>query len=190
MSMKNRIEFFKEGIKHIKTTGTITRSSNFVCKKMLKHIDFKNARVIVELGAGDGVITKHILKKMHPDCKLIAFEVLDNFMPFLNELAEKDKRLIVAHDSAEKIGEYLDKIDAQKADYFVSALPFVVLPDDLGEKIVSEAAKHLKKGGLYIQLHYSLVAKKMYEKAFGNVDVNFVFLNVPPAFVLVSEKRA
>jgi phospholipid N-methyltransferase len=48
----------------------------------------------------------------------------------------------------------------------------------------------LKKGGYYVQLHYSLLAKKLYEKTFGNVDINFVLLNIPPAFVLASEKRA
>jgi len=31
--------------------------------------------------------------------------------------------------------------------------------------------------------------KQLYSTVFGNVDVNFVPLNVPPAFVLVSEKN-
>ena len=58
----NNIAFLKESIKNIKTVGTFTRSSKFLCRGMVKHVDFENAHTIVELGAGDGVITKHILK--------------------------------------------------------------------------------------------------------------------------------
>ncbi|MFK7934597.1 MAG: class I SAM-dependent methyltransferase [Saprospiraceae bacterium] len=183
-----KIEFFREGIKNIKTVGTISRSSKFLCKGAIKHVNFENAKTIVELGAGDGVITKHILDSMRPDAKLIAFEVNGKFCDLMRERFDGDQRLHVAEDSAEKIGEYLKSIGETKADYIVSAIPFVALPKEVGRKIVGEAHKHLKKGGLYIQIHYSLLAKSLYEDTFGNVDVNFVPINVPPAFVMVSEK--
>ncbi|MEO0776514.1 MAG: methyltransferase [Bacteroidota bacterium] len=182
------IEFFREGIKNLKTVGTITRSSKFVCKEMTSFIDFSTAKVIVELGAGDGVITKHILRAMRPDAKLVAFEVNAAFCDILREIP--DDRLIVAQDSAEKIGEYLRANQlGDQADFILSAIPFVTLPDDLSYRIVETSRDHLAEGGLYIQLHYSTLVKKMYKRVFGNVDVNFVPINIPPAFVLVSEKR-
>lgn len=182
------IEFFREGIKNLKTVGTLTRSSKFVCKEMVSFIDFSAAKVIVELGAGDGVITKHILKGMRPDAKLLVFEVNEAFCEILRNI--KDDRLIVVADSAEKIGDYLQKNKlGATADYIISAIPFVALPDDLSYQIVEASRDHLVKGGLYVQLHYSLLVKKMYKRVFGNVDVNFVALNIPPAFVLVSEKK-
>lgn len=184
-----KIEFFREGIKNIKTVGTISRSSKFLCKGAIKHVDFAQAKTIVELGAGDGVITKHILNSMQPGAKLLAFEVNEKFCDLMRQRFADDQRLHVVEDSAEKIGEYLESVGETKADYIISAIPFVALPKELGRKIVSEAHKHLKKGGLYIQIHYSLLAKNLYEEAFGNVDVNFVALNVPPAFVMVSEKK-
>lgn len=183
-----KIDFFKEGIKNLKTVGTLTRSSKFLCKGAIKPIDFSKANVIVELGAGDGVITKHILKKMKPNAKLLAFEVNDKFCAQMRETI-KDDRLHIIEDSAEKIGEYLASVGEKQTDYIVSAIPFVALPKDVGQKIVGEAHRTLKKGGLYTQVHYSLLAKKLYEGIFGNVDVNFVPLNVPPAFVMVCEKR-
>ncbi len=182
------IEFFKEGIKNLKTIGTLTPSSKFVCKEMVSFIDFSTATVIVELGAGDGVITKHILKGMRPDAKLLVFEVNEAFCELLYNI--KDDRLIVVPDSAEKIGEYLEKNGLKNTvDYIISAIPFVSLPDDLSYKIVETSRDHLAEGGLYVQLHYSLLVRKMYKRIFGNVDVNFVPINIPPAFVLVSEKR-
>ncbi|MCB0587408.1 MAG: methyltransferase [Phaeodactylibacter sp.] len=181
------IEFLREGLKNLKTVGTVARSSRHLCKGMIKHVNFQDARLIVELGAGDGVITKHILKSMHPDATLLAFEVHPKFCESLRKI--KDKRLIIAEDSAEKLGEYLERIGATEVDFFISAIPFVALPKELGYKIVSICHKYLRKSGLYIQVHYSLLTKSLYETVFGNVDVNFVPLNVPPAFVLVSEKH-
>lgn len=180
------IEFFKQSVKNLKTVGTLTRSSKFVCKEMISHVDFANAKVIIEMGAGDGVITKHILGAMRPDAKLLSFEVNSAFCEVLREI--KDDRLIVVEDSAELIPDYLKKHDLDQPDFIISAIPFVAMPDDLSYKIVEICRDNLKPGGNYIQIHYSLLLKKMYNKVFGNVDVNFVPLNIPPAFVLVSSK--
>ena len=182
-----KIAFFKESLKNLKTVGTVLRSSKYVCKEMVSHIDFRDSKCIVELGAGDGVITKHILKKMKKDSILLSFEVNKNFCEQLRQI--NDPRLHVIEDSAENLEKYLRNANVKKIDAIISAIPFVSLPDELGFIIVGECKKHLKKGGLFIQIHYSLLAKKIYKKVFGNVDVNFVPLNIPPAFVLVSENR-
>ncbi len=181
------IEFLREGLRNLKTVGTVARSSRHLCKGMIKHVNFNDARLIVELGAGDGVITKHILRQMHPDARLLAFEVHPRFCQSLRRI--KDKRLIVVEDSAEKLDKYLEQIGASEIDFVISAIPFVALPKELGYSIVGECHKHLRQSGLYIQVHYSLLVRHIYEDIFGNVDINFVPLNVPPAFVLVSQKR-
>ena len=185
-SYMGAITFFTEGLKNLKTVGTVTRSSKFLCKEAVSYVDFSQAKVVVGLGAGDGVITKHILRQLRPDAKVLAFEVLPNMAAKMREL--QDDRLIVVEGSAENIGKHLAAHGLDKADFVVSAIPFAALPNELGFKIVREAKKHLKENGLYIQVHYSLVRKKMYEEVFGNVDYSFVPLNLPPAFVLVSEK--
>ena len=181
------IEFFRESIRNLKTVGTFTRSSKFLCKGLIKHVDFTNAKVIVELGAGDGVITKHILKAMAPDCKLMVFEVNEKFSEILHSI--KDERLIVIQDSAEYLEKYMKESGLSSIDYVISAIPFVIVPKDIANTILQECKKFLKPGGLFVQVHYSLMAKKLYENAFGNVDINFVPLNIPPAFVLVSENN-
>jgi phospholipid N-methyltransferase len=182
-----RIDFLVEGLKDLKTVGTITRSSRYLCKNMIKHINFQEADLIVELGAGDGVITRFILEKMKPEAKLLVFEVNPKFCDILRNIG--DDRLIVAEDSAEELESYLRDLQISKLDYVISALPFVALPKELGLDIVSKCHHFMKQGGRYVQVHYSLLTKKLYQGVFGNVDVNFVPLNVPPAFVLVSEKK-
>ena len=185
--MTQKIRYFQEGLKNIRTVGTISRSSPFLCRKMVGLVDFEKARSIAELGAGDGVITRHILPPMHPDAKLLAFEVLPQMSKHLHKI--EDPRLVVVEDSAENIQAYLKKEGIDQVDYILSAIPFVMLPQELGLKILRACREALRPGGLFIQVHYSLLAKKLYEEVFGNVRIYFEPINIPPAFVLVSEKR-
>ena len=43
-----------------KMVGSMTPSSRFLMDKMLKNIDFKKSKLIVELGPGTGVFTEKI----------------------------------------------------------------------------------------------------------------------------------
>ncbi len=176
--------FFSESLKNIKTVGTLTRSSKFVCRKMVSQVDFSTARTIVELGAGDGVITKHILAAMAPDARLLSFEVLPKMCELLRRI--KDDRLTIVQDSAEYLGKHLEEMQLPKADAVISAIPFVAFSEEVSYRIVEAVKEQMKPGAPFIQLHYSLLTKKMYENVFGGVNVHFVPLNAPPAFVLVS----
>ena len=180
------MNFFTESIKNIKTVGTVSRSSKQLCLGAVKHVDFATADFLVELGAGDGVITRYILERMRPDAKLMVFEVHELFIQELLKI--DDDRLIVVGDSAEKIDHYMKLHNFDRVDDIISAIPFVVVPEQEAFNIVEACKSVLKTGGKFIQVHYSLITKKMYEKIFGNVAVNFVLLNIPPAFVLVSVK--
>jgi phospholipid N-methyltransferase len=154
---------------------------------MIEHIDFKTARCIIELGGGDGVITKHILKRMHPEAKLITFEILPQFCDLLRKI--DDKRLIVAEDSAENIQKYLQEQGFAEADGVVSALPTVNMPKDLAHRIVTASRDSLKLGGWYSQLHYSLLNKDLYEEVFDDSRYELVLVNVPPAFIFYCQKK-
>lgn len=185
MYMKH-LDFFKEGIRNIRTTGTIIRSSRFLCREMIRPVNFEKAKIIVELGAGDGVITRHILGRMSEDAKLISFEVNDKFCEILRNI--HDPRLVVVEDSAEHISSQLKEHGFDHADYIISALPFLSLPKELGADILRKSAAALKDGGIFVQMQYSLLLKHLYDAIFDKVSLRFVPLNVPPAFVLVCEK--
>ncbi|WP_175489229.1 class I SAM-dependent methyltransferase [Neolewinella agarilytica] len=174
--------FLLEGIRNLRTTGTLTRSSPALCKAAIDRIDFDKARTIVELGAGDGVITEYILKRLHPEGKVIAFEVSPELCDDMRALG--DDRLVVAQDSAENIRHWLDQIGADKADHIISAIPFAALPVELGKSIVKASRDNLRPGGCYNQVHYSLKTKNYYEQAFDSVETHRVWANLPPAWVL------
>jgi phospholipid N-methyltransferase len=179
--------FLLEGLRNLRTTGTLTRSSTALCHAAIDRIDFSTARTIVEWGAGDGVITQHILNRLHPDGKVIAFEVSPELCEDMRAIG--DPRLVVAQGSAENICEWLVKIDADKADHIVSAIPFTTLPKDLAKALVEAAKANLRAGGCFNQVHYSLKTKGYYEEAFGQVDAKRVWRNLPPAWVLYCRKE-
>jgi phospholipid N-methyltransferase len=181
------LAFIKESIRNLKTVGTITKSSVFLCRGVVKQVDFSESEVVVELGAGDGVITKHILRSMSPNSKLLAFEVNEKFCKQLENI--NDPRLIVIQDSAEHLEKYLEENHLNKIDAVISAIPFVIFTEEKAHEIIETCKEHMKKKAPFVQVHYSLLARKMYRSIFGNVKTNFIPLNLPPAFVLVSRKE-
>lgn len=181
-----KLEFLKESLKNLKSVGTITRSSKYTCKRMLANVDFETSKVILEFGAGDGVITKEILKKMRPDAVLYTFEINEQFFDILNEI--DDPRLRILKISAEDAGDVIAKDGHELADVIISAIPFVSLPSEVFDSILEKSIDILKPGSHFIQLHYSKILKKKYEGIFDRVDVAFVSRNLPPCFVLTCTK--
>lgn len=178
-----KVNFLKESLKNLKTVGTFTRSSSFLSKEMVKPVEFSKAKVIVELGAGDGAITEHILDGMSKDAKLYAFEVNPIFCKKLEDLG--DPRLVVLQEDVAELTEIMKREGHESVDYVISAIPFVAFPKEDTVKIVKQVKSLIGSAGAFIQVHYSLVLKKMYKKLFPKVDLNFVLVNIPPAWVFV-----
>ena len=76
--------------------GSVIPSSRFLSKKMLQPIDFKRAKVIIELGPGTGVFTKELVLQKHPNCQFVVIELNDAFFEDLkNELQIPIKEMII-----------------------------------------------------------------------------------------------
>jgi phospholipid N-methyltransferase len=180
--MAKKTAFLKQFWQEKKMVGAMSPSSKYLAHKMLKNIDFKKAKVIVELGPGTGVFTKKILEFMQPDAKLLVFELNDTFYEFLKEEII-DERMILIHDSAEFIQKYLAEAGFIHTDYVISSLPLAVFPNKLKTNIINTSYETLKNHGKYIQFQYSLNSKRILEDRFDAVHLAFTPLNFPPAFV-------
>ena len=77
--MAKKTAFLKQFWQEKKMVGAMSPSSKYLAHKMLRNIDFKKAKVIIELGPGTGIFTKKILEFMQPDAKLLVFELNDTF---------------------------------------------------------------------------------------------------------------
>lgn len=166
----------------MKTSGTITPSSRFLANKMLKKIDFSEANVIVELGPGNGAITKKILKRLHPKAHLICFEINEHFYQQLNKI--KHPQLTVLNVSAEKITEELEKLGYTGTCHIVSSLPLTNIPDPITRNILENSYTSLNKNGTFIQYQYSLTYFKKLKEVFQEAtSLDFEIFNIPPAFI-------
>ncbi len=175
--------FFSESIKNFRTIGALAPCSPQAAEKMVESIDFTKARTIVEFGGGTGPVTKEILKRAHPDARVVVFEINDAFVDTLKKI--DDARLTILHASAADAAAKLRELGMEKADYVVSTLPLAVLKDDVVESVFHAIKEILKPSGLYTQIQYGPFLKKRIENEFGEVKTLFVALNVPPAFVYV-----
>jgi phospholipid N-methyltransferase len=178
--------FLKSFLKNPLRTGSVIQSSPILAEKMLEKIDFANAKCIVEFGAGSGIITKKILKKMRSDCDLLCFEIEPALAKKLKTIA--DSRLVIINDSAENIEVYLKYYGFPKVDCIVSGLPLASLPPQTSRNILKNIYAYLPSGGQYIQFQYSLVSLRQIKYLFSSVAIYFVLLNFPPAFVYVCVK--
>ncbi|NVK53577.1 MAG: ribosomal RNA adenine dimethylase [Flavobacteriaceae bacterium] len=185
--MDKRIDFFKVAVKNLKTSGTIAPSSRFLAQRMLKQIDFSMAKVLVELGPGNGVITHQILKKLTPDAQLICFEVNDDFYQHLQKI--KHPQLTVLKTSAEHINEELKKLGFSKACHIISSLPLTIIPNEISTAILKKSLYSLEQKGTFIQYQYSLTYYKQLKAVFKDaISLDFELLNLPPAFVYRCKK--
>lgn len=171
----------------MKTSGTITPSSRFLANKMLNKIDFSKANTIVELGPGNGAITKKILKKLHPEATLICFEINNHFYDQLTKI--NHPQLKVLNVSAENVKEELEKLGHDKSCHIVSSLPLTIIPDEVSDTILENSYASLEKNGTFIQYQYSLTYFKKLKKVFSEaISLDFEIFNVPPAFIYRCQK--
>ena len=186
--MVSRINFLKESIKNLKTLGTITPSSRFLASRMLREIDFSKVKYLVELGSGNGAITKFILNKLPENAKLICFEINENFYEQLLKI--KNPNLIVLKASAENLDEELNKLNINSVDHIISSLPLTIIPESITDEILKNSIKVIETNGTFIQFQYSLTYYKKLKKVFNkSIALDFEPLNIPPAFVYRCKKE-
>ncbi|OON38107.1 methyltransferase [Izhakiella australiensis] len=170
--IKNKTGYLQEFISDPRSTGTIAPSSRSLCKTMSDAVDWQTARSIAELGAGDGVLTRHLLERMHANASLSAFETNPRFYDKLSAFG--DERLTILIDSAENIEPGYDVI--------FSGLPLLSLPESTRHHILQRACAALNPGGIFIQFQYTALSESLLSQYFNWTRAR-VICNFPPALV-------
>lgn len=171
------------------SVGALMPSSKFLAEKMVELADLKNAKCIVEFGAGTGAITQKILSEMQHSATLFCFEVDEGLIEILNKNI-KDPRLKIIRDSAENFYKYIVESGFEYADRIISGLPLALLSKEIRDEILKSSEKYLRDDGIFVQFQYSLTNSSAFKKKFPEVIINFELLNIPPAFIYVCRKTA
>ena len=184
------LAFLHEYLKDHKRIGSITPSSRYLARSMLRNLDLKSAETVVELGAGTGAITQHLVARKKQETCLLVFE---SHGCFASELEQRfaHNSLTIIRDSAENLPYYFQKYSVKRADYIISSLPLACWDDARQAQFFSLLAKHVWKGGAYVQYQYFMPTyRRALKEHFREVQLSVTFLNVPsPAWVYTCWKR-
>jgi len=168
-------------IKNFRTSGTLMPSSRFLVKRLVDCVDFADSTVIVELGVGNGCVTREILRRMRPDARLVALEIDPAFIEECRSI--RDPRLTLREACATELPEVLRAEGIEGVDAVVSCLPLGFMDDGLVARILEASRASLRPHGRFVQFQYSLGHHPRLTRLYGDVVVHFTPANVPPAYV-------
>lgn len=174
-----RATFLRSFIAHPREVGALMPTSRRAVADMLDLAPIGDARLIVEFGAGSGVHTRELLRRMRADARLLAFEVDAELAGGLRAEID-DPRLELVNASAEDAEAHLD---GALADVLVSALPFTSLKAAVRRRMLDLSPRILAPGGTMLVLQYSTLVRGELEQRFASVDRRISLINLPPAFL-------
>lgn len=176
--------FLNKFIKDYKVAA-LSPSSRFLVKKILTDLNTP-LNLVIEQGAGNGVLTFELLKKLSPSGKYIVIEQNKEFLAQLSKI--KDSRLVVWEGLAQAFA-YEHHLHGKKADLIISSIPFSFLKKQERDTLCAEAYQNLAHGGKFIIFHqYSILMKEIVKKYFGAPNVQFILWNIFPCFIIKAAK--
>lgn len=179
-AQRERALFLRSFLAHPRKVGAVLPTSRFAVSDLLDLAPIGQARLVVEFGAGTGVYTGEILKRLRPDdARLLAFEIDPRLAGDLRARLP-DPRLRVIAESAENVDAH---IGGEPVDVIVSALPFTSLPAGVRTSVLEASRRILRPGGVLLVLQYSPFIEGALRQAFPVVQRRISPLNVPPAFL-------
>lgn len=166
--------------------ATVSPSSKFVIRRVLKALDLKSAKVVVEYGPADGVITRPILDHLPPDALLIAIERNGEFFERLRRIS--DPRFHPVHGDVRDVETFLRRFGVERADRVVSGIPFSYLTPEERESLLRTTFDRLSPEGRFVAYQVTTHLIPLLKRHFRDVDTQFEIRNVPPHFVFTAFK--
>ena len=177
--MTARRAFLRSFLAHPRAVGALVPTSRRAVSDMLDLARVEDASLLVEFGAGSGVYTRELLRRMSPSARLVAFEVDERLAAGLAAEID-DPRLHLVTASAEDVESHLD---GGRVDLLVSALPFTSLPAAVRRRALDVSPQILSPHGVMLVLQYSPFVQRELERRFACVERRLSPVNLPPAFL-------
>lgn len=180
--MRDFFLFLGKFFKHGTAIASLAPSSPWLSRTTVRNIPWDRVRVVVELGAGTGPITRVLAERAHPDCRVLVLERDPDFARILRERFSDRPSFEVIEGDVRDLAEILAERGISQADYVVSGLPVPSFPKDLQRDLFRVVKRVLAPEGTFNQItEMPWVYLRFYRKFFD--DVRFVFepRNLPPA---------
>lgn len=188
--MNENIQFLQAFLKNPLKVGAIAPSSSELAQKMMQDISPNENEIILELGVGTGAITK-FLREIVPNRESYLGIELDKDL--VKSLKRKFPELKIIRGNACEVFSLHQKTNLGKVGYIISCLPFVSIPNEVGEIILREIDKFMAEGCVFRTIQYAhgyympsaIKLREYMEKRYGKAKKSqLVIKNVPPAYTL------
>ncbi len=189
--MNENIEFLQAFLKNPAKVGSIKPSSPELAQKMIEGITPDRDNAVLELGVGTGAITKFLQDIVQDERSYLGIE-LDRDLVRL--LKRNFPEMEIVRGNAMDAWSIHQRSGTGNIRYIICCLPFVSLPNEVGEKILHEVDKFMQQGNCtfrtfqYAHGYYFPSAIKLREfmrDRFGKSQKSpLIVKNVPPAYTL------
>ena len=175
--------FYKKWLDRAKTIGAIAPTGAVMARKMASLVRPDSDLPVLELGPGNGIITKMILQRGINPGKLVSVEYSENFLP---DLRNRYPGVNFVHGDALNIRQISQERRIDKFDTIISALPLLNFSLIKRLRFLDRMLDLLEPGRPVIQFSYGPqapipVRNKPHSRPYVVTPVGMVFRNLPPA---------
>lgn len=180
--------FFRQWLKNPLRMASVAPSGRQLAQLMLSALP-RNARHVIELGAGTGVITEALIRHGIRPSRLLAVEMNATLHAMLHR---RFPEVHLACADARHLAELVARCgwpDASRADAVLSSLGLLAMPVELQRDILVAAFDALQPEGVFVQYTYGLgspLAEEVREQLGLRCErIGLAWRNLPPARVFV-----
>jgi phospholipid N-methyltransferase len=183
--------FLKRFLQRPFQVASIIPSSRTLIRRVAGKMDFSQPRVIAEYGPGEGCHTREILSRLHPDSKLILFELDPEFAQHLEDQFRGDNRVTVLNSDAALLCQELAKRGYPLCDYIVSGIPFSILEPEKKRELLRSTFDSLAPQDHSAFIIYQVTNELVgHCRHFPRMESEYCLQNIPPMFVTKFYKTA
>jgi phosphatidylethanolamine/phosphatidyl-N-methylethanolamine N-methyltransferase len=171
-------KFFKHGT----AIASLAPSSRWLSQTTVRNVPWERARVVVELGAGTGPITRVLAEKAPTECRVVVLERDPDFARLLHQRFDRLANFDVVEADVRDLTELLADRGIRQVDAVISGLPVPSFPRDLQRDLFRAVKQILVPEGTFNQItEMPLVYWRFYKRFFKEVRFAFEPRNFPPA---------
>lgn len=180
-------DFSGELLRAPRQVGAVCPSSKSLGRAMAEAVDPTDDRLVVELGAGTGSVTRALLDQGVPAGRLI---VVERSGVLALRLRQRFPKVTVIQGDAADLPVLLEEY-AHHVGSIVSSLPLRSLKPETADAIMAAVLETLGDGGRLVQFTYDLRRPSVPERTeLRRVTSRRVWANLPPARVDVFDCQA
>ncbi|MDQ6788379.1 MAG: methyltransferase [Acidobacteriota bacterium] len=188
--MNENIEFLQAFLKNPAKVGAIAPSSPELAREMVEDIEPDADNIVLELGVGTGAITKFVQDIVPDEKSYLGIELDRDLVKLLRRNFPALK--IVRGNACEAFSLY-QKTNFGKVGFIICCLPFVSIPNEVGERILQQVDKFMEQGCTFRTFQYAhgyyfpsaIKLREHMRDRYGKAKKSpLIMKNMPPAYTL------